>query len=175
MGRFYRLPVWGLAGATDSKLVDAQAGAEAAYELLLAHLSGANLIHDVGYTTGGINSSMEMLLLCDEIISMVKKVGEGITISDETLALDVIHEVGPRKHFLAHPHTAEHCRQAWSPRFFDRQAFELWEQAGKKDTYAVLRERAKEILAQHTVEPLPTNVLKKLDAVAEARMNAGES
>lgn len=175
MARYYHLPVWGLAGAADSKVVDAQAGAEAAYQLLMAHLSGCNLIHDIGYTTGGINSSMEMLLLCDEIISLVKRIGAGIKVTDETLALDVIHEVGPRQHFIAHPHTAEHCRQAWSPRFFDRQHFELWEKAGKKDVREVLREKVKEILGEHTVQPLPDSVLKTLAGIIKTRMNARES
>ncbi|MCX7591332.1 MAG: trimethylamine methyltransferase family protein [Kiritimatiellae bacterium] len=162
LGHFYRMPVWGLSGASDSKVVDAQAGAEASYQLLLAQLSGSNLVHDVGYINGGLTSSMEMLLLCDEIISLVRHVGRGIQISDETLALDVIHEVGPTHHFLEHDHTVRHCREAWCPRFFDRRQLELWQADGSKDLTTVLREKVREILATHKVPELPENIKTRI-------------
>jgi trimethylamine---corrinoid protein Co-methyltransferase len=176
LARFYGLPCWGLAGATDSKVLDAQAGAEAAYEILMAHLSGNNLIHDVGYMNSGLTSSMEMLLLCNDLIGMTRRVGAGIPITDETLALDVVHEVGPRNHFITHDHTAAHCRDAaWVPAFFNREPYDIWAQAGKKDLLAVLRRRVIEILEQHKPVPLPDPVLRTLDRiVTERRKKAGK-
>ena len=169
LARHYQMPVWGLSGASDSKVVDAQAGAEASYQLLMAHLSGSNLIHDVGYMSSGLVSSMEMLLLCDEIISMVKRIGRGIEITDESLALDVIHEVGPKGHFVDHAHTARHCREPWHPRFFDRNQCEIWQSAGEKDLATVLNERVRKILDEHEVAPLPDEARGELDAIVERR------
>ena len=68
LGRYYGLPVWGVAGATDSKVVDAQAGIEATVTIMTAFLSRCNLDHDVGYIEYGTTSSMEMLVIADEII-----------------------------------------------------------------------------------------------------------
>ncbi|MDD5676482.1 MAG: trimethylamine methyltransferase family protein [Kiritimatiellae bacterium] len=169
LARHYRMPVWGLAGASDSKQVDSQAGVEATYELLMAELSGSNVIHDVGYINSGLTSSMEMLLLCDEIISMVKHIAKGIEITDETLALDVIDQVGPMQQFLDHEHTVSHCRSAWSPKFFNREQFEVWAGAGRKDLGAVLREKVRTILAGHAVPELARPVAKKIDGIVAAR------
>jgi len=169
MGRYYGMPVWGLAGASDSKVLDAQAGAEAAYEILLAHLSGNNLVHDVGYLNSGLTSSMEMLLLCDEIIGMVRTIGRGIEITDETLALDVIHEVGPRGEYITHAHTSRHCRKPWMPRFFNRDQREIWKAAGEKDLAAVLNEKVREILEGHRVEPLAQDVREEVASIVRRR------
>ncbi len=170
LARHYDLPVWGLAGASDSKTLDAQAGAEASYELLMAALSGSNMIHDVGYLNSGLTSSMEMLLLCDEIISMVGKIARGFEISDETLALDVIDEVGPMNQYLDHEHTARHCRDAtWSPRFFNRDQSEVWAAQGKKDLRQTLNEKVRDILATHQVPELPARVVKSIQEIVDAR------
>ncbi len=169
LARYYKMPVWGLAGASDSKIVDAQAGAEASYELLMAKLSGNNLVHDVGYLNSGLTSSMEMLLLCDEIISMVNTIGGGLEISDETLALDVIHDVGPMQQYLDQEHTSRHCRTAaWSPRFFNRDQPEVWAAQGAKDIRQVLNEKVKAILASHKVPELDADTVAKIEAIVNA-------
>ncbi len=172
MARYYNVPVWGLAGASDSKVLDAQAGAEAAYELLMAEFSGNNLIHDVGYLNSGLISSMEMLLLCDEIISSVKRIARGIEISDETLALDVIDEVGPMGQYLDTEHTVKHCRDNWAPRYFNRDQREVWKLAGEKDMATDLNERVLSILESHKPEALPENVVAALEKIIEKRGNS---
>jgi len=172
LGRYYRMPVWGLSGASDSKVIDAQAGLEASYQLLMAQLSGSNLVHDVGYVGSGLTSSMEMLLLCDEIISMVRRIGKGVDINTDTLALDVVDGVGPGGHFITHDHTAQHCREVWTPRFLDRNQLEIWQAAGKKDLYTVLNEEVLRIVKEHTPTPLPNAVRGKLDAIVANRMPA---
>jgi len=175
LGHHYRLPIWGLAGASESKTLDAQAAAEAAYEILLARLSGNNLVHDVGYLNSGLTASLEMIVLCDEIIDYTRRVGAGIEVSDDTLALDLIDDVGPRGHFLDRPHTAEHFRRAiWQPRLFVRDSYEGWKEAGSRDLFQRLNERVREILETHEPEPLDRKVQKKVAAVlAERERQAG--
>jgi len=105
LGRYYDLPVWGVAGATDSKLVDAQAGAEATVTIMAAFLSRCNLNHDVGYIEYGTTSSAEMLVIADEIIRDVRFVMDGVEVSQRTLARDAIHRATPGAGFLADDHT----------------------------------------------------------------------
>ena len=170
LGHWYRLPIWGLAGASDAKTLDAQAAAEAAYELLLGRLSGNNLIHDVGYLNTGLTASMEMIVLCDEIIDFTKRISRGIEVSDKTLALDVIDQVGPRGNFLETEHTFENFREhIWQPKLFERNSYDAWRAAGAKDLFTKLNERVKEILATHQPEPLDKKAAKKIAAILAER------
>jgi trimethylamine--corrinoid protein Co-methyltransferase len=121
LARHYGFPVFGTAGATDSRLVDAQAGAEYANSLLVAALAGTNLIHDVGYLDAGLMASLESIVLGVEQIRWVKRSLGRLEVLDQTLGLDAIAEVGPGGLFLEHAHTLEHLRTTvWSPHVLDR-------------------------------------------------------
>jgi trimethylamine--corrinoid protein Co-methyltransferase len=85
LARFYNLPVWGYAGATDSKVVDAQAGAEITFSILNAFLSRSTLNHDVGYMEYGSTSSAELMVIADEIIDMVRYLLTGVEIEERAL------------------------------------------------------------------------------------------
>jgi trimethylamine--corrinoid protein Co-methyltransferase len=153
--RFYHVPVWGFSGCTDSKLPDLQAGIESALWILWTALSGANLVHDVGYVESGLTSSLEMMVAGDEIISFVRRLMRGIEITPETLALDAIHAVGPRGGFLESDHTARHYREVWYPRVLDRRPHHVWDRGGRPDATRAARDIARETLASHTPTPLP--------------------
>lgn len=143
----YNLPVFGTAGATDSKVIDAQAGAEWAYSLICAALAGVNIIHDVGYMESGLTGSLEAISICDEIIGIVKKTTSGFEISEETLALDTIKRVGPAGHFMEEEETLNRfLSDVWYPSLFERDRFEPWESRGCKDVLQRARERVKELL-----------------------------
>ena len=105
------MPTWGLAGATDSKLLDAQAGLESAFSILSQGLSGLNLIHDVGYMASGMVCSPEQLVMGNEIVGMTKRFVEGITVNRETLARQIIEDVGPGGHFMTQKHTYDHFKK----------------------------------------------------------------
>ncbi len=170
MARFYKLPAWGYAGASDSKVVDTQAGIEATFSIYSAMLSGTTLNHDVAYIEYGSTSSMEMLVIADEIIGMVRNFTKGLPVSRESLALDAIGRVGPGSGFLADDHTFKHFRDAqWAPKLIDRKRFDLWESAGRKDMYTRAQERAREIIASHTAPALPDQVEKVIAEILEER------
>jgi trimethylamine--corrinoid protein Co-methyltransferase len=172
---YYHLPVWGFAGYSDAKRPDIQAGIEAALSILWAALSGANLVHDVGYVESGLTCSYEMIVLCDEIIGIVRRLLHGLALTPEALALDTIHEVGPGGSYLATRHTARHCREAWYPRILDRQTHAAWVAAGQADPLSRAREIAREVLATHQPAPLPAGVREALDAiVVEADRNQAD-
>jgi trimethylamine---corrinoid protein Co-methyltransferase len=154
--RFYGLPVFGTAAATDSKRLDAQAGMEYAYSLLVAAMAGTNLIHDLGYMDSGITGSLESIILAAEQVRWVRRFMAGIDVTDETLAVDVIDAVGPGRSFLGEDHTRRHLRQSlWRPYAVDHQNYDRWSERGSEDYATRARSTAASLLARHTPPPLP--------------------
>ena len=163
----YGLPFFCISGSTDAKVPDAQAGIEYALSLHAATLNGCNLIHDCGYLESGRTSSFESILMSDEIISMLKHMLKPLDITEETVALKVIDEVGPGNIYLTHPHTLKNFRKnIWQPRFLDRAIFENWAEQGAKDLRQRLNEEAKRIFADHQAPALPPAVIKKIGRIA---------
>lgn len=163
MGRFYHLPVWGYAGHSDSKVVDAQAAADAQFSVMTALLAKTNLNHDVGYLESGLTGSPELIVLTNELIAMTRRFAAGLRLDDEALAIEAIHEVGPGGEFLSHDHTLAHWRSLWVPHYFDRQRLDKWLALGGKDTGTRLREATVTWLDEHQVEPLPDSVEQELE------------
>jgi len=167
MAHRYNLPIFGLTGCSDSKLPDEQAAAEAALSILLESLAGAQMAHDVGYLDSGMTNSIEQIVICDEIISYTKAFMKEVEVNEETLALDVINQVGPDGDFLGNKHTLKNFRQDWYPSLFERRNYDGWKKDGGKTMRQRAREKAVEILAQHKPEPLAEAVVKKLDQIVE--------
>jgi trimethylamine--corrinoid protein Co-methyltransferase len=166
--RLYHLPVWGFAGCSDAKVPDTQAGIESALWILWTALSGANLVHDIGYIGSGMTCSYEMIVICDETIGFVRRLMSGMELSQESLALDAIHEVGPGGDFLTHEHTLKHYRQCWYPRIFDRGSHESWVDNGSRSLVEAARAAVTETLSSHAPVPLPDATLEELRDVVEA-------
>lgn len=170
IARFYDLPVWGAAGASDSKLADAQAGIEAAITILTAFLTRCNLVHDVGYIEYGSTSSMEMLVIANEVISDVRFIMEGVEVSERTLARAAIHRARPGGGFLADDHTLENWRSAqWRPMLFDRNRYDAWAAAGSKSITERANRRARKILRDHQAPALPAAVEAVISEVLDRR------
>jgi trimethylamine--corrinoid protein Co-methyltransferase len=168
MARWYNLPVWGYAGATDSKLVDAQAGIEATITIMSAFLSRCNLNHDVGYIEYGSTSSMEMVVMADEIIREVRFLMEGVEVSERTLAREAIHNARAGGGFLADDHTLSNWKWAqWRPRLIDRSRYDEWKSGGAKDLSKRANLRAHKILAEHQTEPLPENAERAIQKILD--------
>ena len=154
MGRYYGLPTWGYAGCSDAKVLDEQAAAETMLSVLMARLSGANLIHDVGYLESGLCASLELIVLTDELIALSDHLMAGIPVSDETLLLDAIHEVGPGGHYLDHETTVHRYRDFWFPSLCDRQRRPTWLASGSATLGQRLRERTRLLVREHQPQPL---------------------
>ena len=167
MYHYYKLPIFSFSGCSDAKTFDQQAAAEGSIWMLLTALGGGNLIHDVGYIEAGMTASYEQLVSMNEVAALVKRFMRGIELSDETIALDVIGQVGPGGHFLEHPHTYKHFRGNWAPELFDRAARDDWELEGKMTLADKANAKARNILENYQVEPLSDSVAKALDAVIQ--------
>ncbi len=166
VAQYFGLPTWGLAGATDAKVLDAQAGAEAAFHILAQAQAGLNLIHDVGYMDMGMACAVEQLVLGDEIIGMVKRFLKGVEINADTLAMEVIGRVGPGGNYLQEMHTCKNFRsELWQPGLFTRESYGNWVAAGSKDTAAKVREKIAAILETHAAPALPDKTLAALEKI----------
>lgn len=163
IAHYYGLPFFCIAGATDAKVLDSQAGLEYALSLYNATLNGCNIIHDCGYLESGLTSSFESVLFADEIISMLKHMLKPLQFDSSSVPLDIMSEVGPGGSFLKTRHTREHYKSAiWFPRFLDRNVYERWLQEGEADLREVLNEKARLIYEQHHPEPLPGEVIQSI-------------
>jgi len=168
MAKHYRLPLFGYAGCSDSNLYDQQASLESALWILMSTLSGGNLVHDVGYINNGLTTSLEQLLVSDEVIGMVRRIAGGFEIDDENLALDLIHQVGPGGEYLTSTHTLNHFRKNWFPSLVSRQTYEDWARNGAQDLGTRARKRAKKILENHRPERLPDDVRESLRKIVRS-------
>lgn len=159
----FGLPTWGLAGATDAKRLDAQAGIESTFGIFSQALAGLNLIHDVGYMASGMACSCEQLVMGNEIIGMTKRFIAGVTVDAETLARDVIEAVGPGGNFLAQRHTVTHLRrELWQARLLNRQPIAAWQTAGQPTMEDRVREEVRRLVETHEPQPLDGKVRDEL-------------
>ena len=174
VAHYMNIPVFGTAGCTDSHTLDGQAAGEATMSILMAAQTGANLVHDVGYTGSGSQGSLYQLVMCDEIISMVKRFMRGIKVDDETLAVEVIDRVGPGGHHLADEHTMKHFKtETWFPTLINRMRYDEWKNTTNSSTMGDrVKKKMLDIINNHEVPALPADVMKQIDAIvarAEAR------
>ncbi len=168
LAHFYRLPFFCISGGTDSKVLDAQAGIEVALSLYIATLNGCNLIHDCGYMESGRTSSFESILMSDEIIGMIKHMLRPVEVTEETIALKVIDEVGPGGMYLTHRHTLDNYRKSmWLPRFLDRTIFQVWERQGARDLRQKLNQAAQKIMAAKTAPGLPRTAVREIGRIVQ--------
>ena len=169
------LPVMATAGITDSKVVDAQAGAEALWSYLCAALVGCHLNIGSGSLESHLIGCFEHMVLCDELIASVRRFMDGAPVDGRTLAMDCIQEVGdglPDRIFVDRQHTTDnYLKEQWQPQVFNRNNFQVWTDKGAKYTHRVCNERVRSILEKHTPEPLPDDVLTTLEEIAQAATN----
>jgi trimethylamine--corrinoid protein Co-methyltransferase len=168
--RFYGIPFgYGTGGAADSAALDIQAGIEKTYTLLYTTLSGVDVIHlgIGGLLSKAMVSSYEQMLLDDEICNMVNRVLQGIAVSPETLALDLIAEVGHHGNYLSTEHTFCYFKnELFLPKFLDRRGFNERGE-GELEVLERARLQAKEILATHRPKPFLPDVEEKMDQVLQ--------
>jgi len=163
--QYLGLPVFSTCGCSSSKAFDGQATLESMYSTLSAALSGANLIHDIGYLEDGLCGSFEQLVATNEIIGMVKRYVSGIDVDKETLALDVIEKVGPGGNFLTEDHTFKNFKkEMFMPELIDRSVYANWKKSGSKTMETRVNEKVKEILSTYKPEPIED---KKMAAIED--------
>ncbi|MEY4268666.1 MAG: hypothetical protein RIS90_3201, partial [Pseudomonadota bacterium] len=168
MARHFKLPNSTIAGATDSKLADAQAGYEKALNVTLAAQAGCNFITQAaGMQASLMAVSFEAYLIDNDMLGAILKSLAPVAVAPADLALSSIRSVvAGEGHFLGQPDTLARMSSDFVyPRLADRRAPLQWEQAGAPDIRAVARQRAVQLLATH----FPAH----LDPAAQAALRAG--
>jgi trimethylamine---corrinoid protein Co-methyltransferase len=170
MGKYYDLPVFGLGGATDSKALDQQAGAECALGLLFPLLNGANIIHDVGFMDAGLQGSLQLMAIADDLLGWIRAATAGVPVTEETLALDVVEELGPNGDYLSHDHTYRHYKEATYSKLADRRIFSAWQEGGSTTMAQRAAIKVDEILENYQAEPLAEETQQALkDYIEDAK------
>jgi trimethylamine--corrinoid protein Co-methyltransferase len=168
MARHLGISFMGTAGASEAKVLDPQAAIESTIQVVFSALSGATLVHDIGFLDCADIGSLEMLVMTDEIIAMVRRIMRGIEVSDETLMLDLIDRVGPGGEFMSAKETARRCRdEIWAPTLMDREPWDLWQARGAKTMNDHIRVKLKRILSTHAPVPLPESVEEEIASIVE--------
>jgi len=170
VARFLGLPTWGLAGSTDSKLVDAQAGLESAFSILAQGMAGLNLIHDLGYLDMAMVCSAEMLVMGNEIAGMARRFINGIEINKETLASEIIKNIGPGGNYLKSMHTRAHYREElWFTDLLTRVHYNRWQHDGALDLAARIRAKIKEIDETYVVPAMHDEIIEQLQSFIQEK------
>ena len=130
-------------------------------------MAGANLIYGLGMIEMGMTIDYGQMVMDNEFARMIKYLVQGIPVNDETLAVDVIKEIGVGKDFLSHESTYKHMRTQSQPKLIDRRMREDWQAAGGTDIYQRALEEARYILENHKPDPLPDPVLSTIRSIVE--------
>lgn len=164
---YYSLPTFGSGGGTDSKCPDAQAGAEAFMNAYLNAAGGVNLIHNCGTIAHGASGSLEMAVICDELINYIQRLLTKVEINDDTLAVDLIRRIGPGGSFMAEKHTRTYLQKGeiLHPKLFNRQAIADWKSRGQMSARDEAKAKVKAIVQGHRVPPLPDEVNNQIDQI----------
>lgn len=173
LGRYYNVPSQGYQMVVAAKLLDAQAGFEKALTGLMSALGGLTVA--LGFFMDSQNQVCAAdIVFSDECVGALRRVLRGFEINEETLALDLIDEVGHHGNFVGTAHTRQHYKEHWYPTLFERRSWSEWNQDGGKDLWERAVEKAERILATHEVTPLPEDARRELDGIlASARKRVG--
>lgn len=170
LAQHFGLPVYNSSALSDSKVPDIQAGYEKGMSSVTAALAGANFVHhSAGFLESLLTVAYEQYVIDDDINGAVMRMVRGIEVTDETLAVPVIHEVcNGDGHFLGHPQTiARMNTEYYYPHTGDRATRDNWEIAGALD----MRERAKRKVRELLKTQWPTHISDELDARLRAEFD----
>jgi trimethylamine--corrinoid protein Co-methyltransferase len=122
----------------------------------------------MGMLEMGMTWSHEQLIIDNDIVTMVKRTIQGIDVTDDTMAVDIIKQAHEIKDFLHQRHTIKFMRQEQSrPRLFDRSTRGTWKAKGGKDTTEAARDEVRRILKTHQPDPLDDSVKKTLREIVK--------
>jgi len=123
------------------------------------------MIYGVGMLDSALAWDYASAMLQNEFLDMVLMVVNGIQVSEDNIAYDVIKEVGPAGEFLSHEHTLKNFKKMSKTRFMNRDNRENWEMAGSPDIAESAYEASMDILNNYQPEPRPDAVVEELDSI----------
>jgi trimethylamine---corrinoid protein Co-methyltransferase len=134
----------------------------------LTALAGANLIYGLGMLELGKTFDYAQMLMDNEMVRMINKAIAGIPVNEESMAVDVIKQVGASGEFITHEHTYKHFKAEQSQsKLIDRTMRHTWLENGSKDYTQRAYEEAVSILNSHKPDPLPAGAAASIRAIIE--------
>ncbi len=178
MAHYCGLPMYSTSGCTDTKKMDVQSAMEAAFSINAAMMSGADFVHDNGYTESGITGDVFQTVMDDELIGMARIIENGVEVTEETMAVDVICNGGPGGHYLHEDHTMKWFKTDWTPTLMERGSYEDWVAEGKTSMKDWILAKTRDLIANHEGprEKVPEEADEALEEIlkeAEARVAQG--
>jgi trimethylamine--corrinoid protein Co-methyltransferase len=173
LARHYGLPSRSGGALTDASYPDAQAGFESMLSLFAAVSCEVDFVlHAAGILSSYLAFSYEKFVLDDEMCSIVRRFWRGFEVTPETIAYDVIANVGPGGNYLMEMHTLKRCRtEFWQPSVSDRSGLESWMAGGRQDAVARARRRWQKLVAEHEDPPLDEAVARQLKTFVEEHVH----
>jgi len=167
----YHLPTWGTCGCTSSKMSDEQAVLEGTQYITMAALSGANINHDIGYTTFGLTLSLDYVVMMNDVIGRMRRIADSVKPCPENNLMDDIKEVGPKGHFLGQESTLYRNKENWESDLEDRYEYDKWMSAGGTTMRDKAIAKVRDIIENGELNALPKEMddqivefLNKIDA-----------
>jgi len=165
MAHYFKLPNFGTAGTSDSQVFDGQAVMEVTSSCIMAALSGANLVHDVGLLGNATVVMPKMIVATDEIINMAHHLLSDVIVNEDTCMTESIREVGPGGEFVTHPQTLKNFRDIWYPSLLYRGGARTWAESDTITFEQRVTARTCELIQTHQPEPLPPDVVKQINNI----------
>ncbi len=166
--QYLKVPIFSIAGASESKTDDGQAAIENAISIVSTLFGGNNLVHDLGFLESGMTGSLVQLVIADEMIGLLKHMNRGIEINDDTLALETIERLGPGGNFLTEKDTfLNFKKELWMPELFDRTRFHDWDEKKSGTLEKRASKKVINLLEQYKPIPLDEGIIGKLDRLVK--------
>jgi trimethylamine--corrinoid protein Co-methyltransferase len=166
---YYGLPSRTMAGLTDAKRIDFQAGAETMQNLTLYTMAGVHVINEcLGVLDSITTTSYEKWILDDELLDRLRHFSAGIDQIAVENCLDMMIALGPGGDYLQHPSTFQNCRSLYMPEISDWNTFEDWKKRGARDLLQIAQEKSNRILEERKEILLPVDVDREIEAYFKA-------
>ncbi|MFC2145145.1 trimethylamine methyltransferase family protein [Actinomycetota bacterium] len=163
--KYLKIPNWSTS-VTQSKLPDRQASIEGMLPILLNNMVGADVNWDIGYLESALYTSYEEVVILDETIGMVRRVKQGIEVNDNTIAKDLIIEIGSQGSYLNSPHTFKNFKkQLWFPTLVERLPYDGWVEKGKLSMQDRAKNKIDEILSTDDDKGLSSDIKSKISKI----------
>jgi trimethylamine---corrinoid protein Co-methyltransferase len=144
---YYKVPTRIMAGMTDSKTADIQAGYETMQNMLMGMLTGGHMLEQVfGVLDSIMSTSLEKMIIDEELLARVIRICEGVDTSETALSMEVMQEVGPGGNYLQHKDTFKNFKNGWLPSVSCWDSYDKWEKNGKEDIMVRANRKVKQIL-----------------------------
>ena len=165
LARHYRLPFRSGGNYTASRVPDAQSGYESAASIWPTIQAGTNFVlHAAGWLEGGLTTGYEKFILDAEMLGIMSKFVQGLTLENEDFAWDAYEEAAPGQHFLGTAHTLRNFEKAlFQHQVFNMDSYEKWEEEGSEDTYAKANKIWKKILSDYQAPSIDGAVREELE------------